>query len=420
MGDDDKDKDYGINFTVTDNDIEHQKEDVKSPRIFYDPFRIRYRCRVAYDGISFSGFQLQRARVGEIQSTVSTKKNESNNSSSSRSSRDNNNPRSIQGELEKVFSQRFQRLVRVVGAGRTDRGVHAKGQAIHFDLYHNETNNNRSKSSTTYNFEPDLERRINGMLPSDIRIWNLGRAFPTEVTDTGKYIPTGVYNWNAMKSSTTKLYSYRICIGHAMHPSDRHNRWQLPWATTINPDRLEQILKLYEGDVSSRKTSLIVYFCLVLMFLFVHAAVLERTYFCLFWGALEQQEKKTGIIGRSTVRNIHRVQLVKEINTMTATTGTNNFNSDNNNNNNMNDVGDPSCYYYRIDFFLDGALYKMVRNLVGTALDVCRDSLDEETFSDLLNRPSELNYTRKNNPCKPAPSIGLTLERVFYSDNNDF
>mmetsp|Transcript_4099 Transcript_4099/g.4577 ORF Transcript_4099/g.4577 Transcript_4099/m.4577 type:complete len:106 (+) Transcript_4099:696-1013(+) len=105
---------------------------------------------------------------------------------------------------------------------------------------------------------------------------------------------------------------------------------------------------------------------------------------------------------------------------MTATTGTNNFNSDNNNNNNMNDVGDPSCYYYRIDFFLDGALYKMVRNLVGTALDVCRDSLDEETFSDLLNRPSELNYTRKNNPCKPAPSIGLTLERVFYSDNNDF
>jgi len=225
------------------------------------------------------------------------------------------------------------------------------------------------------------------MLPPDIRIWNLERAFPTEVTDTGKYIPTGVYNWNAMKSSTTKLYSYRICIGHAMHPLDRHNRWQLPWATTINPDRLEQILKLYEG---------------------------EHTFVC-FAGALEQQEKKTGIIGRSTVRNIQRVQLVKEINTMTATTGTNNFNSDN-----MNDVGDPSCYYYRIDFFLDGALYKMVRNLVGTALDVCRDSLDEETFSDLLNRPSELNYTRKNNPCKPAPSVGLTLERVFYSDNNEF
>jgi len=125
---------------------------------------------------------------------------------------------------------------------------------------------------------------------------------------------------------------------------------------------------------------------------------------------LEQQEKKTGIIGRSTVRNIHRVQLVKEINTMTTTT----------NNNNMIDVGDPSCHYYRIDFFLDGALYKMVRNLVGTALDVCRDWLDEETFSDLLNRPSELKYTRKNNPCKPAPSVGLTLERVFYSDNIEF
>jgi len=382
MGDDEND--YVVNLTVPNNDTElqHQEKEVKSPRIFYDPFRIRYRCRVAYDGYSFSGFQLQRGRVGGDQSIVLTKKIDCNSSSSSRSSKDNNNPRSVQEELEKVFSQRFQRLVRVVGAGRTDRGVHARGQAIHFDLYHNETNINRSKSSTTYNFEPDLERRINGMLPSDIRIWNLARAFPIELTDTGKYTPTGMYNWNAMRSSTSKLYSYRICIGHAMHPSDRHNRWQLPWATIINPDRLEQILKLYEGE---------------------HA-------FVCFAGSLEQQEKKTGIIGRSTVRNIHRVQLVKEINTMTTTT----------NNNNMIDVGDPSCHYYRIDFFLDGALYKMVRNLVGTALDVCRDWLDEETFSDLLNRPSELKYTRKNNPCKPAPSVGLTLERVFYSDNIEF
>lgn len=32
------------------------------------------------------------------------------------------------------MSQRFQTCVPVVAAGRTDSGVHAMGQAVHFDL----------------------------------------------------------------------------------------------------------------------------------------------------------------------------------------------------------------------------------------------------------------------------------------------
>jgi len=228
-------------------------------------------------------------------------------------------------------------------------------------------------------FERNLEVTMNRMLPADIRAWNLKRASPSLVIDTGsKYTPPGWYNWNAMRTCTSKLYSYRICIGDAMNPSERHHRWQLPWHG-LSPQRLEMVLHNFEG---------------------------EHDFVC-FAGALEQQEKKTGIV-RGTVRTIHKIKLVKE-----ANANSNEFQSD--------DMGgDTSQNNYRIDIYLDGALYKMVRNIVGTAIDVSRGWLDEETFLDLLNRPSELNYTRRNNPCKPAPSNGLTLERVFYPDEMEF
>lgn len=244
---------------------------------------------------------------------------------------------------------------------------------------------------------------MNRLLPSDIRVWNLCRAPPprtevilsTNVTSKNIYKPP-VSGWNAMRSCTSKLYSYRIFIGDAMNPSERYHRWQLPWPSSrgwdgtstpaiIDPVRLERILKLYEG---------------------------EHDFVC-FAGALEQQERKTGIVGRSTVRKILKVMLVKETSYDTNTNTMFNIS-------NSNVVEDNSGCYYRIDFYLTGALYRMVRNLVGTALDTCRGWIEEENFLDMLNRPSELKYTRKNNPSKPAPSAGLTLERVFYPDDIDF
>ncbi|MEM8833551.1 MAG: tRNA pseudouridine synthase A, partial [Pseudomonadota bacterium] len=40
----------------------------------------------------------------------------------------------IQGEIESAIKQFSQQEVRITVAGRTDAGVHAKGQAAHFDL----------------------------------------------------------------------------------------------------------------------------------------------------------------------------------------------------------------------------------------------------------------------------------------------
>lgn len=42
------------------------------------------------------------------------------------------NGRSIQGEVEKVLLQLMQEKVNVIGAGRTDSGVHARGQVANF------------------------------------------------------------------------------------------------------------------------------------------------------------------------------------------------------------------------------------------------------------------------------------------------
>jgi tRNA pseudouridine38-40 synthase len=288
------------------------------------PQKLRYRCRVAYDGTGYSGFQLQHSPKKE--------------------------QRTVQGELERTLSQRFDRLVRVVGAGRTDAGVHSRGQAIHFDLYRNET-------ETIADDNKVLQTAMNRMLPKDIRVWKVEQAhLPREELVNGKKM---VLPWNVMRKCNAKLYSYRLCIGDSMDPLERHCRWQLDWGHEIHPEYLGKILKLYEGTHD----------------------------FVCFAGALEQNERKTGK-RMGTIRTIHNVNLIKQ---------------------NGNDL-------YRIDIYLEGALYKMVRNMVGTALEVCRGRMTEIEFLEILHHPE--NLSRKDNPSKPAPPQGLTLEHVFYPDDN--
>jgi tRNA pseudouridine38-40 synthase len=63
----------------------------------------RFKCTIEYDGTDFSGWQVQT------------------------------NGRSVQGAMEGALRDLFQEDVRLHGAGRTDAGVHARGQAAHFD-----------------------------------------------------------------------------------------------------------------------------------------------------------------------------------------------------------------------------------------------------------------------------------------------
>jgi tRNA pseudouridine38-40 synthase len=65
----------------------------------------RFKCVVAYDGTDYSGFQVQPDQV------------------------------TIQGEIEAALQRITGEPIQIVGSGRTDAGVHARGQVFHFDTH---------------------------------------------------------------------------------------------------------------------------------------------------------------------------------------------------------------------------------------------------------------------------------------------
>lgn len=282
----------------------------------------RYRARVAYDGTRFQGFQIQQG----------------------------SKRRTVQGELEKVLSQRLNEPIRVVGAGRTDAGVHSRGQAVHFDC---------TQDLSPAHLE-NVQNSIEKMIPPDMAFWNLQRA-PPPVTKTinGKLTQK---TWNVMFDSTHKLYSYRLNVNSTMDPIERFHRW--------HPDRVERWFDI------EKFTRLLQYY-------------VGSHDFRAFASGMEALERRLGTEVK-TVRTVYSINLVQE-----------------------DDRGN-----LRIDFLLKGALYKQVRNLVGTALLVCEGKLDEVMFQRLVDN-QEGKFAREDNPAKPAPPEGLTLERVYFANEDD-
>ena len=65
--------------------------------------------------------------------------------------------RTVQGELEAVISKVFKKAIKVIASGRTDSGVHARGQVISF------------KADTR--MKPlEIKRALNSLLPADIAV----------------------------------------------------------------------------------------------------------------------------------------------------------------------------------------------------------------------------------------------------------
>lgn len=246
---------------------------------------MRYKIIFSYDGTNFFGYQRQSNEV-----------------------------RTIQGELEKALSTLFDEPVEVHASGRTDSGVHARGQVAHFDL---------GKA-----LEPEkIVYALNRFLARDIRLHHCEKVSE---------------DFHARKSALGKHYSYRLYLGK--NPS------ALGYAT-FNAISLPLDKALFKASLKE---------------------------------ALGTHDFR-GFCGRgSSIKNFERT-LYKLA-----------FEEDG--------------PWLVVHFIGDGFLRKMIRNLIGTALDIALKRKPETAMREALETGNRSKGGRT------AQAEGLILEEVFYDE----
>ncbi|ADE54986.1 tRNA pseudouridine(38-40) synthase TruA [Coraliomargarita akajimensis] len=127
---------------------------------------MRWKCICSYDGTDFEGWQRQR------------------------------NGLAVQNVLEAALSQIFNLPLKTHGSGRTDAGVHARGQCFHFD---GDWPHDTGK----------LIRALHSILPKSLRIERI------DLVDE---------RFHARHSAIGKRYVYRYHLGRA-HPLEQRYVW---------------------------------------------------------------------------------------------------------------------------------------------------------------------------------------------------
>lgn len=135
---------------------------------------LRIRLDLAYDGTDFSGWATQPGR------------------------------RTVQGELTSALETVLRRPVAVTVAGRTDAGVHARGQVAHLDLPRPVWEAVVGRSDRTP--AQALRSRLEGVLPRDVVVGGV-REVPAD--------------FDARFSALWRRYTYRIADGERPDPLTR-------------------------------------------------------------------------------------------------------------------------------------------------------------------------------------------------------
>ncbi len=144
------------------------------------------KLTIEYDGTDFVGWQIQE------------------------------NGRSVQAEIEHALDQILQERHSVVGSGRTDAGVHARGQVAHCRV--------------TASVDVDsLCHSLNSVLPDDVAIIAI-----EEVPET----------FNARYSVVERRYKYFISTQRS--PLQRRYEWWIKYKMDI--DRMNRCAEIIQGE----------------------------------------------------------------------------------------------------------------------------------------------------------------------------
>jgi tRNA pseudouridine38-40 synthase len=112
--------------------------------------------------------------------------------------------RTVQGELETALATVLREQVQLTVAGRTDTGVHARGQVASF--------------ATEAEVRQDLARRLNGVGPDDIAV-----SAATVVED----------GFDARRNAKSRSYHYRVLARSAPSPFEQARSLWWPHRTDL-------------------------------------------------------------------------------------------------------------------------------------------------------------------------------------------
>ncbi len=148
----------------------------------------RIALTIGYDGTDYAGWQRQE------------------------------NGLAVQQVIEDVIEKLFHEQVHVMGSGRTDAGVHARGQVAAFDFFHPIPVDR-------------LKLALNANLPADIRIY---RVWEAEA------------DFHPRFHAKRKTYAYRFINGEIMPPELR--KYYTLVKEPLDIERMQGALKLLEGE----------------------------------------------------------------------------------------------------------------------------------------------------------------------------
>lgn len=163
--------------------------------------------------------------------------------------------------------------------------------------------------------------------------------------------------WSSMLNALGKVYSYRLFVGEIPSPLDRLYRVHANHAARapIDVERLTRAMKLFVGEHD-------------------------------FAGFSNEMDKRTAL---------RKADGFTEFNTRRTVYSA--------------DVVDEGGGNLRLVFHLDGALYRMVRNMVGTLLAIAAGRVEIDVIEEIFR-----TGVRDSRRIYAAPAHGLTLETVHY------